>query len=145
MPSDDTAQTPCQKRGDSEDLVSGGAGRWQWLVVKHGGGSMLDAVGGWVCERESLMIRNGLEPWHLVIVFAVIMLVFGGKKLPELARGMGQGLRIFRSEMRADDVAVREPCEISGTSGSVGSESASAAGSDLASGRAAAQEPPTTT
>lgn len=47
------------------------------------------------------MIRNGLEPGHLLVVFAVIILVFGGKKLPELARGMGQGLRIFRTELKA--------------------------------------------
>lgn len=47
------------------------------------------------------MLRNGLEPTHLLLVLAVIMLFVGGKKLPELARGMGQGMRIFKSEMHA--------------------------------------------
>ena len=46
------------------------------------------------------MIRNGLEPMHLLVLFAIIMLVFGGRKLPEMARGMGQGLRIFKAELR---------------------------------------------
>jgi len=37
--------------------------------------------------------------WHLVIVIAVILILFGGSKLPELARGLARGLRIFRDEM----------------------------------------------
>lgn len=54
-------------------------------------------------HREgSPVIRNGLEPWHVLLVLAVVVLVFGSKKLPELARGMGQGLRIFRDELKAD-------------------------------------------
>jgi len=46
------------------------------------------------------MLRNELEPTHLLVVLAVVLLIFGGKKLPELARGAGQGLRIFRAELR---------------------------------------------
>jgi len=37
--------------------------------------------------------------WHIVLVIAVILILFGGKKLPELARGLAKGLRIFRDEM----------------------------------------------
>jgi sec-independent protein translocase protein TatA len=46
------------------------------------------------------MLRNGLEPWHVIILLAVILLVFGGKKLPELARGSGRALRIFKAETK---------------------------------------------
>lgn len=46
------------------------------------------------------MIRNGLEPWHLILVLAVVVLMFGSKKLPELARGVGQSLRILKTELR---------------------------------------------
>lgn len=45
------------------------------------------------------MFRNGLEPWHLIILLAIILLMFGSTKLPELARGMGRSIRIFKSEM----------------------------------------------
>ncbi len=38
----------------------------------------------------------GLGPQELIIIFFVILLVFGGKKLPELARGLGKGIREFK-------------------------------------------------
>lgn len=46
------------------------------------------------------MLRNGLEPWHIIVLVTVILLVFGGKKLPELARGSGRALRIFKAETK---------------------------------------------
>ncbi|MCW2754267.1 MAG: Sec-independent protein translocase protein TatA [Marmoricola sp.] len=46
------------------------------------------------------MLRNGLEPWHIIVLLAVVLLVFGGKKLPELARGSGRALRIFKAETK---------------------------------------------
>ncbi|MFG2357027.1 Sec-independent protein translocase subunit TatA [Streptomyces sp. NPDC048521] len=47
------------------------------------------------------MLRNGLEPWHLLIVAAVLILLFGSKKLPDAARGLGRSMRILKSEARA--------------------------------------------
>ncbi|GAB3084596.1 Sec-independent protein translocase subunit TatA [Nocardioides zeae] len=38
--------------------------------------------------------------WELVLIILVIVLLFGAKKLPELARGTGQALRIFKSETK---------------------------------------------
>ncbi|WP_274911718.1 Sec-independent protein translocase subunit TatA [Streptomyces sp. WZ-12] len=52
------------------------------------------------------MLRNGLEPWHLLIVALVVILLFGSKKLPDTARALGKSLRILKSEtkaMREDD------------------------------------------
>ena len=37
-----------------------------------------------------------LGPWEIVLVILVIIILFGGKKLPELARGLGLGLREFK-------------------------------------------------
>ena len=37
-----------------------------------------------------------LAPWHIIIVLIVLVLVFGSKKLPEIARGMGTGIREFK-------------------------------------------------
>ncbi|RSS83498.1 Sec-independent protein translocase subunit TatA [Streptomyces sp. WAC06614] len=47
------------------------------------------------------MIRNALEPWHLVIVIVVCLLVFGSKRLPDMARSAGKSLRILKAETRA--------------------------------------------
>ncbi|MCW2794423.1 MAG: twin-arginine translocation protein TatA/E family subunit [Nocardioides sp.] len=52
----------------------------------------------------------GLGTTELLIVLAVVMLLFGAAKLPELARGSGRALRIFKTEVKAassDDDAVR--------------------------------------
>lgn len=39
---------------------------------------------------------------EILIILAIVVLLFGAKKLPELARGAGQGLRIFKSEMKGE-------------------------------------------
>ena len=46
------------------------------------------------------MLR-GLEGWHIVIIVALVVLLFGSRKLPDAARSIGQSLRIFKSEMKA--------------------------------------------
>ena len=43
---------------------------------------------------------GNLNGWHLVILIAVVLLLFGAPKLPGLARSIGQSMRIFRSEVR---------------------------------------------
>ena len=45
------------------------------------------------------LIAN-LGPTELIIIFAVLVLLFGAKKLPELARGSGRALRIFKAETK---------------------------------------------
>lgn len=45
----------------------------------------------------------GLQGWHLVVILAIILLLFGAPKLPALARSVGQSMRIFRSEMKHQD------------------------------------------
>lgn len=44
---------------------------------------------------------DGLEGWHIVIIVAIAVVLFGSGKLPGAARSMGQSLRIFKSEMKA--------------------------------------------
>ena len=41
-----------------------------------------------------------LGPWEIVLIMLVIILIFGGKKIPELARGLGKGLREFKKTTR---------------------------------------------
>ncbi|WP_295661256.1 twin-arginine translocase TatA/TatE family subunit [uncultured Nocardioides sp.] len=42
----------------------------------------------------------GLGPTELLIILAVLVLMFGASKLPELARGSGRALRIFKAETK---------------------------------------------
>jgi sec-independent protein translocase protein TatA len=52
---------------------------------------------------------TGLEsPTHLLIVFLVILLFFGGKRVPELARGLGKGMREFRKGLEEGDEVQNE-------------------------------------
>lgn len=42
----------------------------------------------------------GLTGWHLLILIAVVVLLFGAKRLPDMARAVGQSARIFKGEMK---------------------------------------------
>jgi sec-independent protein translocase protein TatA len=43
---------------------------------------------------------GSLSPWHWMILAAVVILLFGAKRLPDAARSLGKSLRIFKSEVR---------------------------------------------
>ncbi|MFH9662003.1 Sec-independent protein translocase subunit TatA [Streptomyces sp. NPDC017248] len=57
------------------------------------------------------MFRNGLEPWHLLILVVVILLVFGSKKLPDMARSLGKSARILKSEAKAMKEEGKQPAD----------------------------------
>ncbi|MFJ8821121.1 Sec-independent protein translocase subunit TatA [Streptomyces sp. NPDC102467] len=67
------------------------------------------------------MFRNALEPWHLLILGLVIILVFGSKKLPDTARSLGKSLRILKSETQAMKEETDKNAESSGERRSAGS------------------------
>jgi sec-independent protein translocase protein TatA len=50
-------------------------------------------------DQEAAM--GEFSPWHLLIVAAAFMLLFGANKLPQMARSVGQSMRIFKAEIRA--------------------------------------------
>jgi sec-independent protein translocase protein TatA len=45
----------------------------------------------------------GLGPFELVLIFFVMLLLFGAKRLPELANGMGKGIRDFKRALNGVD------------------------------------------
>jgi sec-independent protein translocase protein TatA len=45
----------------------------------------------------------GLGPMEVVLIVLVVILLFGGRKIPELMRGIGQGLKEFKKAAREDD------------------------------------------
>jgi sec-independent protein translocase protein TatA len=46
---------------------------------------------------------QGIGATEILIILGIVVLLFGAKKLPELARGSGQALRIFKTEVKGDD------------------------------------------
>lgn len=46
---------------------------------------------------------KGIGPTEILVILGIVVLLFGGKKLPELARGSGKALRIFKTEVKALD------------------------------------------
>ena len=46
------------------------------------------------------MFEGLFQPMHLLVIFFIALLVFGPKKLPELGKGIGEGLRALRNGMK---------------------------------------------
>jgi sec-independent protein translocase protein TatA len=53
----------------------------------------------------ALLILN--SPTDIVVILLVFLVLFGGKKIPDLAKGLGQGIRNFKGAVKSDD----EPAE----------------------------------
>lgn len=51
---------------------------------------------------EKIVYAGVLGPWQIVLIVAVVLLLFGGKKIPELMRGMGKGIKGFKDEMKGE-------------------------------------------
>jgi sec-independent protein translocase protein TatA len=48
------------------------------------------------------MGRSFFNPATLLLILLIVLLLFGGKRLPSMARGLGESLRIFKKEVRND-------------------------------------------
>jgi sec-independent protein translocase protein TatA len=65
------------------------------------------------------MFEGILQPMHLLVILVVGVLLFGPKKLPELGKGLGEGIRGFKDAIRnateATDVTKPEPVKTEST------------------------------
>lgn len=46
---------------------------------------------------------GSLGPMELIIILLIVILLFGGKKIPEIAKGLGKGIRDFKSSMSGSE------------------------------------------
>ncbi|HVI09506.1 MAG TPA: twin-arginine translocase TatA/TatE family subunit [Candidatus Binatia bacterium] len=46
------------------------------------------------------MLEDLFQPMHLLVIFVIALFVFGPKKLPELGKGIGEGIRGFRTAIQ---------------------------------------------
>lgn len=44
-----------------------------------------------------------IGPWQIVLIVLVVLLLFGGKKIPELMRGLGKGVKEFKDGINPDE------------------------------------------
>jgi sec-independent protein translocase protein TatA len=58
------------------------------------------------------MFEGLFQPMHLLVIFGIALLVFGPKKLPELGKGIGEGIRGFKAAMKTDE---EEPASTTAT------------------------------
>ena len=49
------------------------------------------------------MFEGLFQPTHLLVILVICLFVFGPKKLPELGKGLGDGIRSFKDAMSGDD------------------------------------------
>ena len=60
---------------------------------------------------NAFIIAGVVGPWQIVIIVALALLFFGGKKIPELMKGLGQGMKEFKKaarDMSEDDTKDQE-------------------------------------
>jgi sec-independent protein translocase protein TatA len=50
------------------------------------------------------MFEGLFQPMHLLVIFFIALLVFGPKKLPELGKGLGEGIRALKDGMKEHSV-----------------------------------------
>lgn len=49
------------------------------------------------------MFEGLFQPMHLLVIFVIALLIFGPKKLPELGKGLGEGIRALKDSMKDHD------------------------------------------
>jgi sec-independent protein translocase protein TatA len=54
------------------------------------------------------MFEGLFQPMHLLVIFGIAVLVFGPKKIPELGKGLGEGIRGFKSALRNEPEASQD-------------------------------------
>ena len=51
----------------------------------------------------SSIILGILGPWQIVLIVLVVLLLFGGKKIPELMKGLGKGMKEFKDATKGEE------------------------------------------
>lgn len=63
-----------------------------------------------------LLFLEAVKPGEIILILAVVLLLFGGKKIPELMKGLGQGIKEFKDASKGEtkDTAGKEGDETKG-------------------------------
>jgi sec-independent protein translocase protein TatA len=64
---------------------------------------VLPGVSAWYGRCGGFMFEGLFQPMHLLVIFFIALLVFGPRKLPELGKGLGEGIRALKNGMKEVD------------------------------------------
>ena len=53
--------------------------------------------------EDMFLFVQKMGPWGIVLIVIVVLLLFGGKKIPELMRGLGKGVKEFKDATNKDE------------------------------------------
>jgi sec-independent protein translocase protein TatA len=51
------------------------------------------------------MLPLAIGPWQIALIVVVVLLLFGGKKIPELMRGLGSGIKEFKDASKEEEAS----------------------------------------
>jgi len=51
------------------------------------------------------MLLGIVGPWQIILVLAIVVLMFGGKKIPELMKGLGKGIKEFKDASKGEETS----------------------------------------
>jgi len=54
------------------------------------------------------MLPLAIGPWQISLIFIVVLLLFGGKKIPELMRGLGSGIKEFKDASKEEEESTED-------------------------------------
>tara|TARA_B100000989_G_scaffold84138_1_gene60333 strand:+ start:3435 stop:3617 length:183 start_codon:yes stop_codon:yes gene_type:complete len=57
---------------------------------------------------KSMTILGMIGPWQVVLIVLVVLILFGGKKIPELMKGLGRGMKEFKDATKEIDKKDKE-------------------------------------
>jgi sec-independent protein translocase protein TatA len=60
-------------------------------------------------QLKEITMFGSLGIWEILLIVAVIALLFGGKKLPELGKGLGQGIKNFKNSVKGEEKDEEKP------------------------------------
>ena len=61
------------------------------------------------------MFEGLFQPMHILMIVGIALLMFGPKKLPELGKGLGEGIRGFKSALKSEPEAASGLATVAGT------------------------------
>lgn len=61
---------------------------------------------------EPMIILGIPGPWQIILIVLVVLLLFGGRKIPELMKGLGQGMKEFKKATKDEKTPEEENPEI---------------------------------
>ncbi|TYB78738.1 Sec-independent protein translocase subunit TatA/TatB [Bizionia myxarmorum] len=50
------------------------------------------------------MLPLAIGPWQIALIVIIVLLLFGGKKIPELMRGLGSGIKEFKDASKEEEI-----------------------------------------